>query len=113
MGIDVEVMSVNAYWYDMDRDLAARFIDAQNAKLAEMTQGRDGRFYAMATVAMQHPDLAARQLEDAVRRRGLRGVSPAAPSPGRNWPRAASIRSGRNAKTWTWWCSCTRRIPPT
>ena len=74
MGIDVEVMSVNPYWYDMDRELSRRFIDAQNVKLAEMTQGRDGRFYAMATVALQHPDLAAEQLDVAIRRRGLRGV---------------------------------------
>jgi aminocarboxymuconate-semialdehyde decarboxylase len=74
-GIDVQVLSVNAYWYEMDRDLASRFIDRQNAKLAEMTQGHDGRFYAMATVALQHPDLAVAQLEDAIKRRGLRGVA--------------------------------------
>jgi aminocarboxymuconate-semialdehyde decarboxylase len=75
MGIDVQVLSVNPYWYDMDRDLAARFIEVHNARLAEMTAGRDGRFYAMASVSPQHPDLAAVQLETAVRRHGLRGVS--------------------------------------
>jgi aminocarboxymuconate-semialdehyde decarboxylase len=74
-GIDVQVLSVNPYWYEMDRELARRFIDAQNAKLAEMTQVYPSRFYAMATVAMQHPDLAVWQLEDAVKRRGMRGVS--------------------------------------
>lgn len=74
-GIDVEVLSVNPYWYDMDRALAARFIDAQNARLAEITQTDPQRFYALASVALQHPDLAVAQLEDAVTRRGLRGVS--------------------------------------
>ncbi len=74
-GIDVQVLSVNPYWYDMDRELARRFIDEQNAKLAEITQGYPARFYAMATVAMQYPDLAVSQLEDAVKRPGLRGVS--------------------------------------
>jgi aminocarboxymuconate-semialdehyde decarboxylase len=73
--IDVEVLSVNPWWYAMDRDLAARFIDHQNAKLAEIMQAYPGRFYALASVAMQHPDLAASQLEDAVRRRGMRGAA--------------------------------------
>ena len=74
-GIDVAVLSVNPYWYEMDRDLAVQFISRQNAKLAELTQAYPGRFYAMATVAMQHPDLAVLQLEEAVAQRGLRGVS--------------------------------------
>ena len=33
------------------------------------------RFVAMASVALQHPDLAAEQLEDGVKRLGLRGAS--------------------------------------
>jgi aminocarboxymuconate-semialdehyde decarboxylase len=33
------------------------------------------RFVAMASVALQHPDLAAQQLEDGVKRLGLRGAS--------------------------------------
>jgi aminocarboxymuconate-semialdehyde decarboxylase len=33
------------------------------------------RFVALASVALQHPDLAAEQLEDAVTRLGLRGAS--------------------------------------
>ena len=74
-GLDVAVLSVNPYWYEMDQDLATRFIDRQNAKLAELTQAYPGRFYGMATVALQHPDLAASQLEEAVMRRGLRGVA--------------------------------------
>jgi aminocarboxymuconate-semialdehyde decarboxylase len=74
-GIDVQVLSVNPYWYDMDRALAARFIDAQNARLAEITQADPQRFYALASVALQYPDLAVAQLDNAVTRRGLRGVS--------------------------------------
>jgi aminocarboxymuconate-semialdehyde decarboxylase len=33
------------------------------------------RFVALASVALQHPDLAAEQLEDGVKRLGLRGAS--------------------------------------
>ena len=74
-GIDVEVLSVNPFWYEMDRDLAARFIDRQNAKLSQTVQAYPGRFYAYASVAMQFPELAASQLAAALRRPGIRGVS--------------------------------------
>src|SRR5579863_3398916 len=33
MGIDVQVVSINAFWYSADRDLARRLIDVQNEKL--------------------------------------------------------------------------------
>ena len=33
------------------------------------------RFVALATVALQHPDLAAEQLDEAFRRHRMRGVS--------------------------------------
>ena len=73
--IDVQLLSINPYWYEMDRDLAVRFIDRQNAKLAEATQSSGGRYYALATVAMQDPELAASQLEDGVKRLGMRGAA--------------------------------------
>ena len=74
-GIDVEVLTVNAYWYAADRDVAARLIPAQNEALVKACASHRDRFVPMATVALQHPDLAAEQLEDAVKRLGLRGAS--------------------------------------
>ena len=76
-GIDVEVLSINPYWYGADRALAARLIDIQNEGLAALCKPRDGgtRFVALATVALQHPDLAAEQLDEAFRRHRMRGVS--------------------------------------
>ena len=59
-GIDVQVLSVNPYWYEMDRALAQRFIDAQNAKLAEITQAYPNRLYAMATWPCSFPILPYR-----------------------------------------------------
>lgn len=74
-GIDVEALSINPFWYKAERDLAEKLIKLQNEKLAELCAAQPDRFVAFATVAMQHPDLAVQQLEDGVKRLGLRGMS--------------------------------------
>jgi len=74
-GIDFAVLSINPNWYGIDRDLAARVIDVQNDALAEFCAAHGDRFAAFATVALQFPDLAADQLERAMRRLGLRGAA--------------------------------------
>jgi aminocarboxymuconate-semialdehyde decarboxylase len=74
-GIDVEALSINPYWYGADRDLAAEIIRIQNEKLAEFCASQPDRFVAFATNALQHPDLAAEQLQDGVKKYGLRGAS--------------------------------------
>src|SRR5213594_1619614 len=61
-GIDVEALSINPYWYKADRDLARQIIKLQNEKLAEACAANPDRFVAFATVALQHPELAAEQL---------------------------------------------------
>jgi aminocarboxymuconate-semialdehyde decarboxylase len=73
-GIDVEALSINPYWYTADRDVATKLIQLQNEKLAEICAAEPERFVAFATVALQHPDLAAQQLEDGVKKYGLRGA---------------------------------------
>jgi len=74
-GIDVEALSINPYWYKTDRDLARQIITLQNEKLAEACGAHPDRFVAFATVALQHPDLAAQQLEEGVKKYGLRGAA--------------------------------------
>ncbi len=74
-GIDVEALSINPFWYKAERDLARQIISVQNEKLAEACAAHPDRFVAFATVALQHPDLAAEQLEDGVKRLGLRGAA--------------------------------------
>jgi len=74
-GIDIEALSINPYWYKADRDVARQLIKLQNEKLAEICAARPDRFVAFATVALQHPDLAVEQLEEGVKKLGLRGVS--------------------------------------
>src|ERR1700704_150359 len=73
--IDVEALSINPYWYTAERDLARQIIAIQNEKLAEYCAAQPERFVAFATVALQYPDLTAEQLEDGIKRLGLRGVS--------------------------------------
>src|SRR2546426_1038329 len=73
--IDMEALSINPYWYKAERDLARQIIAVQNEKLAEFCAAQPDRFVAFATVALQYPDLAAEQLEDGIKRLGLRGVS--------------------------------------
>jgi len=75
-GIDVQAVSISPFWYSAtDRDLTARFIDFQNRKLAAMCTANPDRFVAFATVALQFPDLAAQQLEEGMKKYGLRGAS--------------------------------------
>ncbi len=75
-GVDVQALSINGYWwYAADRDLARRIVQVQNEGLAKWVAAHPDRFVAFASVALQHPDLAAEQLEDGVKRLGLRGAS--------------------------------------
>jgi aminocarboxymuconate-semialdehyde decarboxylase len=75
-GVDVQALTINGYWwYAADRDLARRIVQVQNEGLAKWVAAHPDRFVALASVALQHPDLAAEQLEHAVKQLGLRGVS--------------------------------------
>ena len=74
-GIDVEALSINPNWYKADRDLAKQIISIQNEKLAAACAANPDRFVAFATVALQHPELAAEQLEEGVKKYGLRGAA--------------------------------------
>jgi predicted TIM-barrel fold metal-dependent hydrolase len=73
--IDMEVLSINPFWYRKDRDTAAAIVKVQNDKLAELCASRPDRFAAFASLALQYPDLAVEQLEHAVKRQGLRGAA--------------------------------------
>lgn len=74
-GIDVEALSINPFWYGAERDKVAELIKIQNEKLAEICAANPDRFVAFASLALQFPDLAVQQLEDAVKKLGLRGAA--------------------------------------
>jgi aminocarboxymuconate-semialdehyde decarboxylase len=74
-GIDMQALSINPTWYALDRDLVTQVIELQNEKLAELCAKTPDRFVAFASVALQYPDLAVRQLEHGVKKLGLRGAA--------------------------------------
>jgi aminocarboxymuconate-semialdehyde decarboxylase len=74
-GIDMECLSVNPFWYGASRELAERICQIQNERLAELCAKHPDRFVAYASVALQHPELAADQLEQGVKKYGLRGAA--------------------------------------
>jgi aminocarboxymuconate-semialdehyde decarboxylase len=74
-GIDIEALSLNPiFWYKAEPDLAGQVVKLQNEKLADICAAQPDRFVGLASVALQHPELAAEQLEHAVKQLGLRGA---------------------------------------
>ncbi len=57
-----------------EQGLDVQVLSLQNEKLAAWCTAHPDRFVGLASVALQHPDLAAEQLEEAVKKLGLRGV---------------------------------------
>lgn len=74
-GTDMQALSINANWYALDSDLAQKVIQIQNQKLAEICAAHPDRFVALASVALQFPEMAADQLEEGVKKYKLRGAA--------------------------------------
>jgi aminocarboxymuconate-semialdehyde decarboxylase len=101
MGIDIEALSLNPiFWYKAEPDLAGQVVKLQNEKLAEICAAQPDRFVGLASVALQHPDLAAEQLQHAVREFGLRGALIGGSVNGEELSDPNSIRSGQRPKSW-------------
>ncbi len=77
LGVDVQVLSINGFWFYgvTDRDLVAKIVKLQDEKLAEWVNAHQDRYVAVSSVALQFPDLAAEQLEYAVKKLGARGAA--------------------------------------
>lgn len=74
-GIDRQVVSLTAPGVQVfDRDTAVRLAAEYNDELAEATAAHPHRFSGLAAVAPQDPAAAARELERAVTRLGLKGA---------------------------------------
>ncbi|HEY4370513.1 MAG TPA: amidohydrolase family protein [Burkholderiales bacterium] len=74
MGVDMEVLSINPFWYGADRDRAAAVVKTNNMHLAELCAAHPKRFSAFCGLALQHPDLAVEQLTAAMKMPGIRGI---------------------------------------
>lgn len=74
--IDTQVLSINQYWwYAADEALAHDVVRLHDEKLSAWCNQHKGKFAALSSVALQHPQLAADQLEYAVKELGLHGAS--------------------------------------
>jgi aminocarboxymuconate-semialdehyde decarboxylase len=75
-GVDVQALSVNFFWwYAADRDLATKIVQVQDEGLSKWCAAHPDRFVAFTSPALQFPDLAAQQVEHAVKNLGMRGVA--------------------------------------
>lgn len=75
MGIDIQAVSVNPWWYWADEDLARRIIQVQNEKIAALCAAHPDRFLGLGSIALQHPALAVEQMEEGVKKLGMRGFA--------------------------------------
>jgi aminocarboxymuconate-semialdehyde decarboxylase len=75
MGIDMQVVSINPFWYWADEDLARKVVQIQNEKIAELCGAHPDRFVGFGSVALQHPSLAVEQMEEGVKKLGMRGFA--------------------------------------
>jgi aminocarboxymuconate-semialdehyde decarboxylase len=73
--VDMEVLSINPYWYEKDRDVGEKIVSIQNDKLAELVGAHPDRFAAFASLTLQDPALAAQQLETAMKKQGMKGAA--------------------------------------
>ncbi|MFO1027332.1 MAG: amidohydrolase family protein [Acetobacteraceae bacterium] len=73
--VDMEILSVNPFWYNKDRDLAAKIVSIHNEKLANYVAARPDRFGAFASLTLQDPQLAVAELEKAMKQQGLKGAA--------------------------------------
>ena len=74
-GTDMQALSINPTWYGAERDVATQVVKIQNEALAGLCAKYPDRFVALASVALQFPDLAAEQLEEGVKKYNLRGAA--------------------------------------
>ena len=73
--VDIEVLSINPFWYSASRDIGEKIVTIQNEKLAELVNSKPDRFAAFASLTLQDPALAAQQLETAMKKQGMKGAA--------------------------------------
>jgi len=74
-GVDYQALNVNAWGYNAEMALARDLVALQNERISQYCARHPDRFVGMATVALQYPELAAEQLDHAVKKLGMRGAA--------------------------------------
>ena len=74
-GIDLQVVShMPSFAYWAERDLAEQIVEAANTHIADLCARQPQRLVGLGLVALQLPELAARQLETAMTSMGMKGA---------------------------------------
>jgi len=75
-GVDMQVLSVvpHTLVYNAEPELAQAFAQIQNEQIAAQVRAKPDRFAGLATIPMQSPAAAAKELRRAVTELGLKGV---------------------------------------
>jgi aminocarboxymuconate-semialdehyde decarboxylase len=76
MGVDAQAVSQvpQTFQYRLEPKLGLEFSQIINEGLADLKKRYPGKFYPLASVPLQDPELAAQELERAVKQLGLHGV---------------------------------------
>ena len=74
IGLDVLSSTPFGFFYEVEDDLAVELARFQNDQLSELVEKYPDRFAAMATLPLQVPGKALKELERAIKTLGLRGV---------------------------------------
>jgi len=75
MRVDMEILSINPFWYRRDRAITQQIVKIQNEKLAELCAVNPARLGAFASLSMQFPDLAVQELVYAIKTLKLKGAA--------------------------------------
>ena len=75
-GVDVQVVSPlpQTFLYDLEPNRTAVIAAIQNEAIAALVKGLPNKFFGLATVPLQAPELAAAELERAMCRLDLKGI---------------------------------------
>ena len=73
--VDTQVLSINPFWYRKDVATASAICKVNNERMSALCAARPDRFAGLASLTMQEPELAAQQLDEAVRQYGLKGAA--------------------------------------
>jgi aminocarboxymuconate-semialdehyde decarboxylase len=74
IGLSVLSSTPFAFFYEVEDDLAIELARFHNDRLSEMVKNYPDHFAAMATLPLQVPEEALKELERAIKTLGLRGV---------------------------------------
>ena len=73
--VDMEILSINPFWYRRERAVTERIVRMQNEKMAELCAQAPQRLGAFASLPLQFADLSVTVLEEAMGKLGLRGAA--------------------------------------